>query len=69
MLKNDPPSGTSVRLLRTGEKATLLGSVSIRKDALDHPGDFFQVTLLAGEVLTVRRSEIEEAAARKSRAT
>lgn len=59
MLKNDPPPGTQVRILRTGEKARLLRPVSIRKDVVDHPDDEFAVRLPSGQELVVRRSEIE----------
>ena len=62
MLKNDPPPGTSVRLVRDvrkavrGSRATLRRA--IKKYTEDKPNDLFEIEYL-GEILTVERQDIE----------
>ncbi len=60
MLKNDPPPGTQVKVLQTGQRAKLVRTVRIRKHLEDDPEDEFQIELPSGDRLTVRRREIEE---------
>lgn len=63
MLKNDPPPGTRVRFLREVRKAKT-GSFGklvrpLRKYLTESADDQFEVEF-GGEIITVRRSDIEE---------
>jgi hypothetical protein len=57
MLKNNPPPGTAVQIVRTGELATLIRP--LRKLREDRPDDEFQIRLASGAVMTVLRVALD----------
>ena len=60
MVKGDPPAESRVRILATGQRATLLCRLRDRTQLADDPEDEFEIELPSGEIVTMRRREIGE---------
>ncbi len=60
MLKDDPAPGMRVRILRTGQRASMVRRVTIRTQAADDPEDEFEIELPSGERVSLRRRDLGE---------
>jgi hypothetical protein len=57
MPKNNPPPGTAVKIVRTGEHATLIRRLG--RFCEDRPDDEVQIRLASGAAMTVLRVALD----------